>query len=604
MHNQCLIAFFAAYVAGGCFATVAVAGPAAEFLPVAAMNASDTAAAPVSNSAYLPGRDALPAAAWSGQLTIGQARMETSPQLAQPLQDGRDARLFPGVSLEFFTDGDLLVPVQRGTMVRETQSMATPSYWRVIPQFGRVWREPGDGNWSRAAVPLNLVNDTENHAHQGVATFLYRDGEISGLRMQFVQQTGPYLLNQHFVMWGTARATLAAGNIGALDTRRDAAREELRSRLPSKPWSELVKQFPPGTLDGFGGPLLPKWQVLNALLYKGTLYHQESATPYGPFPYPLEMRFGVRSVMKSVAAPLALLRLAEVYGPYVLALKIGDYVKGLDPKFNRVRFIDAVNMATGFGGMGTLKTHPNDTSDGYLDGDYDAWYTAPSVADKIAQINKNLRPYPWEPGMVMRYRDQDFFLLGLAIEGFLKSVRGVDADLWDMLTTEVFKPIGVHHAPAVRTREPGNRDGVIWVNAGYYPSIDDLAKIAALYQNLGSHNGKQLLHRQLTQNLLAARNAIVQSGDASLGFAASDVNQEQEKHYLMGFRYLRYVGSRSKKLHSIPAMHGAGDNRVTIFPNGVIAVTMAKAMGLPPGENANNGDAQATLRAVDRMAPF
>ena len=61
----------------------------------------------------------------------------------------------------------------------------------MIPQFGRVWREKADGDWSRAAFPIMLVNDTENHAHQGLATFLYRPGKVTGLQMQFIQQTGP-----------------------------------------------------------------------------------------------------------------------------------------------------------------------------------------------------------------------------------------------------------------------------------------------------------------------------------------------------------------------------------------------------------------------------
>ena len=140
------------------------------------------------------------------------------------------------------------------------------------------------------------------------------------------------------------------------------------------------------------------------------------------------MRFGVRSVMKSIGAPLGLLHLAEVYGPWVMALKIGDYVEGLDPKWKRIRFLDAANMSSGFGGMGTFNTHPNDPQDGYLEGNYDDWYTARSHADKLAMINANLRPYPWEPGTVMRYRDQDYYLLGAALNRFLQSVRGPSAD--------------------------------------------------------------------------------------------------------------------------------------------------------------------------------
>ena len=87
-------------------------------------------------------------------------------------------------------------------MVRESGGGSTPSYWRVIPQIGKVWREAGDGDWSRAAFPVMLVNDTENHAHQGLATFLYRTGQTSGLMLQFIQQTGPYLIKQYFVAWG------------------------------------------------------------------------------------------------------------------------------------------------------------------------------------------------------------------------------------------------------------------------------------------------------------------------------------------------------------------------------------------------------------------
>jgi len=72
---------------------------------------------------------------------------------------------------------------------------------------------------------------------------------------------------------------------------------------------------------------------------------------------------------------------------------------------------------------------------------------APSYADKIRQIAASLHPYPWEPGTVMRYRDQDYFLLGAALEGFLKSVRGPHAELGEMVQSEVLTPIGIHQAP-------------------------------------------------------------------------------------------------------------------------------------------------------------
>jgi len=316
------------------------------------------------------------------------------------------------------------------------------------------------------------------------------------------------------------------------------------------------------------------------------------------------MRFGVRSETKSVIAPLALLRLAQVYGPWVLTLAIGDYVPGVDPKWRRIRFIDAANMATGFGGTGSLKTHPNDIFDGYLGGSYDAWYTAPSLADKLREINANLRPYPWEPGTVMRYRDQDYFLLGVAIDRFLKSVRGPQADLWKMVQREVLEPIGIHHAPAVRTLEPDGNDGVVWCNAGYYPTLDDLAKIALLYQAHGEHAGVQILNREITTDLLAGRNALEKRADASLGPGIDTADETEEARYLMGFHFIRYVSAKGK-VHYLPSMHGSGDNELIVYPNGMISLVMAKAaQERLNGENPRSSEGPVTIRAVERLAPF
>jgi hypothetical protein len=586
--------------------------------------------APVDNAIFYPGAGAAPAPEFAGTLRIRGARMRTSPELQRPVIGGRDARLFPGISLSFFTVDDILVPVRRGEMVAESAPGPTPSYWDVIPQFGRVWREEGADGWSRAAFPLMLVNDTENHAHQGLATFLYRDGgAVRDFSFQFVEQTAPYLLRQHFVAWGRAeveRVELggtdlpAAGVAGADAARADPAsagllgvglsglraqaRAELRSRLPSRPWSDLVRMAPAGALNGFGGPVKPQWRVAAALVWDGTLYYQDVVTPYGPYPYPLEMRFGVRSIMKSIGAPLALLRLAHVYGPYVLTLKIGDYVLGLDPKYDRVRFIDAANMATGYGGTGSWQTSPNDINDGYLGGDYDAWYTAPSHEEKMAQIGGHLRPYPWDPGTVVRYRDQDFYLLGVAIDRFLKSVRGPRADAWDMLLEEVFAPIGIAHAPTIRTREAGDSRGVVWFNAGYYPTLDDLAKIALLYQNEGRWAGQQILHPTLTRELLASEGALSKKGDAPLTGRAGGEDVGDVSLYKMGFHFTPYVGTASHRRHYLPTMWGSGESEVILYPNHLTSILIAKAAQLPSGESATEGDPHATVRAVDRLVPL
>lgn len=560
---------------------------------------------PVSNDYFRPPADARAAPEFASLLRIAQAPIEMRPSLTHPRIENRDACLFPRVTLGFVTSGDVLVPLQRGQIVSEHRPGETPSHWSIIPQFGRVWRDPGeDGPWSRAAFPLMLVGDTDCHAHQGIAAFKYHGSKVGELEFQFVQQTAPYLLHQHFIGWG--RASLTTGRLAAREAamHRASAQAELARRLPHRPWTELLREAPRNSLEGFGGPVREPWRVLGALVRDGTIYHQDSPTPCGGYGYPLEMRFGVRSVMKSIGAPLALLRLARVYGPYVLTLKIGEFVEGLDPKYRSVRFIDAANMATGFGGTGTWRTNPNDPLDGYLEGDYDAWYTAPSHREKIKQIRRSLRPYPWDPGTVMRYRDQDFYLLGVAIDGFVKAARGPGADVWDMLRREVFEPIGIAQAPTIRTREPKGRRGVPWLNAGYYPTLDDLAKIALLYQSRGAYGGEQILHRGLTEDLLAARGAIPKHADLSPG-GGWDCGTDcvGGELYKMGFHFRPYIDIHGQHRH-LPTMWGAGDSEIVLYPNGLVSILIAKATELPRGEAATSDAGAETVRAVERLRSF
>src|SRR5262249_15087624 len=111
--------------------------------------------------------------------------MQFTPQLAIVNVGGRDARRFPRCRLDFLTLDQVLVPVQWGQMVAEQSGADVSSYWSLIPQFGRVWRDAGEeSGWSNAAFALMLVNDLENHAHQGLARFQYRGTEVRGFQFQ------------------------------------------------------------------------------------------------------------------------------------------------------------------------------------------------------------------------------------------------------------------------------------------------------------------------------------------------------------------------------------------------------------------------------------
>ena len=381
--------------------------------------------------------------------------------------------------------------------------------------------------------------------------------------------------------------------------------ERRNARLPHQPWAMLPEA---DMLEGFGGPLADNWVVMRALVKDGVIWHQPSETAFGPYPYPEEMRFGPRSVTKSVTAPLALGRLSQKYGPFILNLKIGDLLDGLDPEYAEVRLLDAANMATGMGGAGSLRTAENDDGDGYVDATYDDWYNgAPSHQEKLDAITRDASPYPWGPGVVMRYRDRDYHLLGAALDAFVKQVEGPNADICGLLEEEVFNPIGIATAPIVRTIEPDGSDGLPWFHAGYYPTMDDMAKIAQLYHNRGLFEGEQLLHPEVIEQLFSTNGAIPKSTDLSWQTAftgqAPQPAADGEELYKMGMHLVPHRDAETGELVYLPAMFGFSSNQIILYPGELTSMRFAKAWPMPGPEWETTGH-ENTIAAVNRLGSF
>ena len=133
------------------------------------------------------------------------------------------------------------------------------------------------------------------------------------------------------------------------------------------------------------------------------------------------------------------------------------------------------------------------------------WYEARSIQEKLAALLRDGGVYPWGPGQVTRYRDQDMFILGVAMDRFLKSKEGPTGNIWAMLQREVFAPIGIHQAPTNRTIEADGSIGHPLMAYGYYPTISDMVLIARLYQNDGKHGDQQILYAPRIRELLPAQ---------------------------------------------------------------------------------------------------
>jgi len=587
-----------------CFAPCRARSGAAPPLPRRALLTSDFLLAEwsgglLANAAFMPGADAGPPhEAFLGTLALRETLMTLKPRPPATVEvRGQNVALFPSVKLAFFSDAGDLVPFTQD-VIRGGTDGARQSYWDIIVQPGREWSEPGDGEWSRAAFPFALVNSLEGETHNGIASFLYKAGRVSNLRFQIVQQTSPFYVKQAFFAAGLVPATLLAvpprrvadPDIAALSKIYE---QSLAGAVHIADWSTLASKVGADRLGGFDGRTPVRDIVLAGLDFGGTFYLEECLSAGGPLPWCDRARFGVWSATKALANETALLRLAQKFGPSVFEAKIADFVPqaAQHPGWEGVRFEDAIDMATGIG-AGSTKIDPNDISDGYLtDTSYDAWYSASSVQAKLKIMFDAGGVYPWGPGKVARYRDQDMFVLGVAMDKFLKSKEGPAADLWSMLQHEVFEPIGIYYAPTNRTLETDGSPGQPLMAYGYYPTIGDMVKIARLYQSGGKFGDVQILYAPRIASLLA--------GPEPHGLPTGEHFAFGEVRYTNAFWVAPYRSGACEVYY--PRMIGWGGNVVALLPGGTVGIRIAKSSG-DAGDAFSNTDGMAEV--AQRLTHF
>jgi hypothetical protein len=528
---------------------------------------------PVNNVYLAPLGEAGPARhPFEGVLTVPEFGLQRPIRNGETVSAGR--RTFPGFAVAFFTHGDILVPAEREILI----STGRTSTWRAILSPGRVWSEAADGGMSRAAFPFVLVGTGSNNAHNGLATLVYDEGRVSSLYVQVVQETCSWHQSDY---WGATQVAYAPGPVdGAV---KKAFAVELDAQLPIRPWSELAGQVDRELLAGSNGGTVPLDVSGAGLVVDDTIYLQTCLTRYGPYPFCSAMRHGVFSVTKSMAAAVALLRLAQTYGEGVFDLRIADYVDvtAAHDGWDGVTFSDALNMATGIGDDPNLTAFTGEEDQERFSG----FLEADSVQDKLDVVFA-YGNYPWGPGEVARYNSINTFALGVAMDTFLKRQEGPEADIWDMVVEEVYRPIGIQHAPIMRTVELDGGRGLPIFGYGLYPTVDDIAKVARLYQDGGRHNGEQLLH--------PGRLATALYQVAGAGLPNGDRNATGEFRYSTSFWGLPYR-TASGDVTMVPYMTGYGGNLVAVMPNGVTAFRLA---------DGHNYDVAAMVRVGEAVRPF
>src|SRR5262249_36956696 len=129
--------------------------------------------------------------------------------------------------------------------------------------------------------------------------------------------------------------------------------------------------------------------------------------------------------------------------------------------------------------------------------------------------------------------------------------------------------------------------GVPILGFGLSPTIDDVAKLATLFQNGGRHDGGQLLSASKIAE------ALYRTSDTS-GLPLGTTTRFGSPRYHLSFWSIPYRTS-SGCFFQIPYMSGYGGNIVALMPNGVSAFRFADAMSY---------DQESLVLAAEAIRPF
>jgi len=446
------------------------------------MNGFD-AASPVDEAALsIPPQAAPPAHVFEGRLELRGENVigEMTVLRGSPDVEPEESHL-PEFDFEFVQSADgYLIPVQRGLII------ADHPYWNYILGPGRVWRESGDQGYSRASFPFALVWKGSNAIINGTMTFLFNDDGISKIWYQITQET---TISLSVDMWGLLEGSYHPDPVSDSAKIKDAFAQELAARFPMKSIEQLAEDYPGVNVSAFGRGISPRNMTWYGFVVNGVNYVSGCPTRYGEYPYCESMRATSYSTAKSAFVSVALMRLAQKYEPAAPDLLIKDYIPEAAESrgdWSAVTFDHVLDMATG-----------NYQSAGFMvdeeQWDNPFWYEE-YYAEKIAAAFD--WPHSADPGTRWVYRSSDTFILTRALSNYLGTQEGEQADIYEFVVDEVYKPLEM--GPGVfttqRTKDenwqgqPIGLCGIWWIP-------DDLAKIANfLNADAGAIAGEQILH--------------------------------------------------------------------------------------------------------------
>lgn len=534
------------------------------------MNGFDSRSPVDETALVLPAGAAPPTHVFAGRLELhgeqagGQMKIlrgELEPEFAY----------LPEFDFEFVQGDGYLIPAQRGLII------ANHPQWNLILEPGRVWQEAGDKGFSRVSLPFALTVKGGNATFNGTLTFLFDDQRVSKVWYQVTQETTSYTRAN---LWGLLEAAYHPTAVAGADQLRAAFTAEMAARLPVKPIKALAEDYPGVNISAFGQGITPEHMTWYGVVVNGVNYLGGCQTRFGVYPYCEAMRASSYSTAKSAFVSLALMRLAQKYDLGVPGLLIRDYVPeyaASSGNWETVIFNNALDMSTG--NYVSARFMVDDTSD-----KMDEFFSAQPYSARIEAAFSV--PPQTDPGTRWVYRTSDTFILTRALHNYLKTQEGPDADIYQFVVDEIYRPLelGPGAYTTMRTAD-NNWQGQAEGGYGLWWIPDDIAKIGIFLNNHGGQiNGEQVL----PPNLLAA---TLQQDPDDRGVKIDD-----HSLYNNAFWASHYTEASGFDCEFwVTEMQGISGNVVAFFPNGITYYYFS---------DNQEFTWDAALREADKIAPL
>ena len=528
-------------------------------------------ASPVDESALtLPADAAPPTHVFEGRLELlGEATGGQVQVLRGEL--GPEYASLPEFDFEFVQSDNYLIPVQRGSIVCDHPK------WNIFLEPGRVWQEAGDGDYSRASFPFALVVKGSNSIFNGTMTFLFDDTRVSKVWYQITQEVTSYTRAN---FWGLLDASYHPEPIQDAERIRADFAVELAARMPVKPIQALAEDYPGVDVSAFGRGVTPEHMSWYGIVANGVNYLGGCQTRFGTYPYCESMRVASYSTAKSAFVSVALMRLAQKYGPEVADLLIKDYVPEVAASpgdWAQVTFNHTIDMSTG----NYLSADFMTDEDGSRMGEF---FVAQPY---IARISEAFAwPHAADPGTHWVYRTSDTFILTRALQNYLQTQQGAEADIFQFVVDEVYRPLGLGPGAYTTMRTADDHwHGQAEGGYGLWWIPDDIAKITTLLNiDGGKIDGEQVLYPELLA-------AALQRDPDDRG-----VRIDSQRMYNNAFWANRYTQANGFDCEFwVPQMLGVSGNVVALMPNGITYYYFS---------DNQEFTWDAALRETDKIAPL